>query len=255
MRELSIRKSIFKVILLIVFLCMAGGCLVLGIKAGQMVSDNVFILSFQQENQKFRESDIADAENNGICLTYIKRLYPEVSNGFRTEEAEVLATNDNYIHFSGLELVKGTFFNQKQIIQMDLYKAVFMQRFLMVPILAGGVLFFVTLKEMLETAKMIAQKGMKDRKCLTKFVSELLICAVSFLLIGKMIQLFWCVPPNYELIGKNFRDGFYTILEFYSLSCVELDNMYILNEWNLLSMLLSVGSVLIFGMWLAGKVE
>lgn len=34
---------------------------------------------------------------------------------------------------------------------------------------------------------------------------------------------------------------------------VELDNMYILNEWNLLSMLLSVGSVLIFGMWLAGK--
>lgn len=352
MRELSIRKSIPKVILLIVFLCMTGGCLVLGIKAGQMVSDNVFVLSFQQENQMFRESDIADAENNGICLTYIKRLYPEVSNGFRTEEAEVLATNDNYIYLSGLELVKGSFFNQKQtenklsvvvlnetaacllfgnqdcigekiyldqndfvvigivkeagneetariyvsdkvaeglgisclevkqlwcqfdniadaamqiqtmgyrmeeveIVQMDLYKAVFMQRFLIVPILAGGVLFFVTLEEMLETAKMIAQKGMKDRKCLTKFVSELLICAVSFLLVGKMIQLFWCVPPNYELIGKNFRDGFYTILEFYSLSCVELDNMYILNEWNLLSMLLSVGSVLIFGMWLVRKI-
>ena len=68
-----------------------------------------------------------------------------------------------------------------------------------------------------------------------------------------MIQLFWCVPPDYELIGKNFRDGFYTVLEFYFLSGVELDNMYILDEWNLLSILLSVGSVLILGMWLARK--
>lgn len=351
MRKLSIRKIIAKIILLIVFLCMTGGCLLLGIKVRQMVCDHVFVLSFQQENQKFRESDIAGAENNGICLTYIKRLYPEVSNGFRTEEAEVLATNDNYIHFSGLELVEGCFFNQKQtenklsvavlneaaacllfgnqdcigesiyldqndfvvigivkeagneetariyvsdkvaeglgisclevnqlwcqfdnvaeaamliqtmgyrmeeieIVQMDLYKNVFMRRFLMIPILAGVVLFLITLKETLKKAKMIAQKGTKDRKYLTKFVSELLICAVSFLLTGKMIQLFWCVPPNYELIGKNFRDGFYTVLEFYFLFDVELDNMYILNEWNLLSMLLFVGSVLIFGMWLAGK--
>ncbi len=350
MREMSIRKSIPKVILLIVFLCMTGGCLVLEMKVRQMVSDHVFVLSFKQENQKFCESDISSAENKGICLTYIRRLYPKLSNGFRTEKAEVLATNDNYIYFFGLELVEGTFFNQKQtenklsvavlneaaacllfgnqdcigeniylaqndfvvigivkeagneetariyvsdkvteglgfclevnqlwchfdnvaeaamliqtmgyrmeeveIVQMDLYKDVFMQRFLIIPILAGIVLFFVTLKETLKKAKMIAQKGTKDRKCLTKFILEPLICTVFFLLTGKMIQLFWCVPPDYELIGKNFRDGFYTVLEFYFLSGVELDNMYILNEWNLLSMLLSVGSVLILGMWLARK--
>lgn len=345
MRRVSIRKTIPKVILLIVLICMTSGCLLLGIKVRQMISDHVFVLSFQQEGRKFRESDISIAENSGISLTYIKRLYPEVSNEFRTVEAEILATNDNYIYFSGLELVKGTFFNQKQtennlsvavlneaasrvlfgnqdcigesiyldqhdfevvgivketgnketariyvpdkvaeglglpclevnqiwcqfdnvaeaamlirtmgygmeeveIMQMDLCKKVFMQRFLIVPILAGINLFLFTFKGTLKKAKMLAQKDMKDRKCLTKFILQLLICAVSFLLTGKLIQHFRCVPPNYELIGKNFRDGFYTVLEFYSLSGLEPDNMHFLSEWNLLSMLLSVGSVLIAG--------
>lgn len=349
MKTVSIKKIIPNIIFLFMLICMTGGCLLLGIKVRQMISDHVFVLSFQQENQKFRGNDISYAENKGISLTYIKRLYPEVSNGFRTEEAEVMATNDNYIYFSGLELVEGTFFNQKQtenklpvavlnetaasllfgnqdcigesiyldqndfevvgivkeagnketariyvsdkvaeglglsgmevnqiwcqfdnaaeaamliqtmgyrmeeveIVQMDLYKDVFMQRFLLIPILAGTILFLVTLKK----AKVFAQKDMKDRKCLIKFTLQLLICAVSFLLPGKMVQLVWCVPPNYELIGKNFRDGFYTVLEFYSLSGLELDYMYILKEWNLLSMLLSVGSVLILGIWLAGKLR
>lgn len=328
-----------------VFICMTGGCLLLGIKVGQMISDHVFVLSFQQEGQKFRESDISIGENRGIGLTYIKRLYPQVSNEFRTEEAEVLATNDNYIYFSGMEIVKGTFFNQKQtenklpvavlneaaaralfgnqdgigesiyldqhdfevvgivketgneetariyvpdkaaeglglscpeanqiwcrfdnvaeaamliqtmgyrmeeikIVEMDLCKKVFMQRFLIIPILAGTILFSVTLKGTIGKAKMPARKNMKDRKCLTKFILQLLVCAVSFLLTGKWIQLFRCVPPNYEWIGKDFRAGFYTVLEFYFLSGLELDNMHFLNEWNLLSMLLSACSVLILG--------
>lgn len=351
MRKASIWKIIPKVILLIVLLCMTGGCLLIGIKVGQIMDNHVFILSFQQKNQKFYESDISNAESKGVSLTYIKRLYPEVSNGFRTEEAEVMATNENYIYFFGLELVEGTFFNQKQtenklpvavlneaaasllfgnqdcigesvyldqndfevvgivkeagneetariyvsdkvaeglelpalevnqlwcqfdnvaeaamliqtmgyrmeeveIVQMDLCKTIFMQRFLLIPILAGTVLFMLTLKRTLEKVKILAQENIADRKCLIKCGLQMLTCVASFLLTSKMIQLFWCVPPNYKLIGKNFRDGFYTVLEFYSLSGLELDNMHFLNEWNLLSILLSAGSVLMLGIWLAGK--
>lgn len=349
-KEFSVRKILLYGIFLAALICIPGSCLVLGIKVWQATCDHVFALSFSQESQSFGDSDISSAQKEGINLTYVKRLYPEISNGFRTEETEVMATNDNYAYFVSLELRGGTFFNQKQvehelavavlnetaayqlfgnydcigetvyldqngfevigivkengseevsriyisdkvaerldmscsevdqlwcqfhnaaeaalviqkmgysmeemdIVQMDLYKTVFMQRFLIVPVMLGVAFLIYTLKALRNRIKIFMQENVADRKELVKCGLLILLCAGIFLLTVKMIQLFWCVPPNYELIGKSFGDGFYTILEFYSLSDMELDNMLFLSKWNMLSMLLSICSVFGVGMFCMG---
>lgn len=323
----------------------------LGIKVQRATCDNVFTLSFLQEDKSFNNGDISIAENEGINLTYVKSLYPELSNGFRTEEAEVFATNDNYAYFTGLELMEGTFFNRMQaekelsvavlnetaayqffgnydcigesiyldqnafevigivkehgneaaakiyipdetaealimsrsevnqlwcrftnvaeaalvlmkmgysmeeidILQVDLFKTVFMQRFLVLLILAGAFLYIHTFKALLHRAKGLRQKDVIEKNGTLKWILQIFTCMVSLLCTVKIVQLSWCVPPNYELIGKSWKDSFYAILEFYSLSGIKLDNMQFLGEWNLLSMLLLIVSVMVFGMLLKGR--
>ena len=110
MKGLSIRKMI----LLVILLMAAGICLLLGIKVQQVTCGNVYILSFLQEGKTFLNSEISMIENEGIRLTYVKYLYPEISNGFRAEAATVIATNENYSYFTGMEITEGTFFNHVQ---------------------------------------------------------------------------------------------------------------------------------------------
>jgi len=87
MKGLSIRKMI----LLVILLMTAGICLLFGIKVQQVTCNNVYILSFLQEGKTFLNSEISMIENEGITLTYVKYLYPEISNGFRAETAMVIA--------------------------------------------------------------------------------------------------------------------------------------------------------------------
>lgn len=316
----------------------------LGIKVQKATCDNVFILSFLQEDKSFNSASLKMVENEGINLTYVKKLYPELSNGFRAEEAEVFATNDNYAYFAGLEIRKGSFFNTMQveknlavavlnetaayqlfgnydcvgesiyldqavfevvgivkgqgnetvakiyipdevaenlnmscleihqlwcqfanvaeaalviqkmgyemdemdIVQMDLYKTVYMQRFLTLLTLAGLALFLYTFKAFFHKTKAFRQDDTIDRRWITKWMLQTLTCMGSLVVTIKVVQLSWCVPPNYELIGKGWKDAFNTILKFYSLSGIELDNMQFLDEWNLLSMLLMIVSVMVF---------
>ena len=84
-------------------------------------------------------------------------------------------------------------------------------------------------------------------------LEEMITCVVSLLLTVRITQVSWCVPPNYELIGKGWKAAFFTILKFYSLSGIELNNIHYLSEWNLLSLLLSMGSILSFGLLIAKR--
>jgi len=54
-------------------------------------------------------------EDQGIDITYAQRIYPNVTNGFRSEEISVFSTNENYAYFTDAYLVKGSFFNEIQI--------------------------------------------------------------------------------------------------------------------------------------------
>ena len=107
MKELSVKRMILFVILL----GSAAGCLLLGLKVRQVTCDNVYVLSFKQEQKNFLSSDISIVEDNDVSFTYTKYLYPEISNGFRAEEVTVIATNDNYSYFSGMQIRSGAFFN------------------------------------------------------------------------------------------------------------------------------------------------
>lgn len=341
MKELSVKRMILFVILL----GSAVGCLLLGLKVRQVTCDNVYVLSFTQEYKNFLSSDISIVEDNDVSFTYTKYLYPEISNGFRAEEATVIATNDNYAYFSRMQIRSGAFFNsvhenrkmavavlneaaayqmfgnydcigesiylnqnafvvvgiikesgnvdeskiyvpekttddmgiagsevnqlwcrftnmaetsmtiskmgysmdEIDITQMDSYKGVFMQRFWILLILAGIIPFVRIWREAFAKTKELGQGAGGNRSWIIKWILQIAICVGGSILILKVIQLAWFVPPNYELIGKSLRKGFYTVLEFYSLSGIELDNMQFLNEWNLLSMFLSIGFILGLG--------
>lgn len=331
MKGLSIRKMI----LLVILLMAAGICLLLGIKIQQVTCGNVYILSFLQEGKTFLNSEISMIENEGIRLTYVKYLYPESSNGFRAEAAPVIATNENYSYFTGMEITEGTFFNHVQadrklsvvvlnetaayqffgnyecigeklyldqnafevigiireqgeqeeakiympdttaddlgiscsevnqlwcqftnmaeasmmiskmgysinemnILQIDLCKSVFMLRFFIVLILIGIILFIRTFKAVFNMANELRKVDAINKKWMIKWILQIFICAGSLLFTAKITQLSWCAPPNYELLGKSWKDVLYRILEFYTLSGIEIDNMQFVNRWNLLAMI------------------
>lgn len=79
------------------------------------IKNDVYVLSYKQENQYFTDDKIADMQKKGICLTYAYELYPEVSNGIYEQDATVILTNDNYAYFTDLKLCTGAFFNDKQV--------------------------------------------------------------------------------------------------------------------------------------------
>lgn len=347
MKGLSIRKRILLVILLVT----AGICLLLGIKVQQAICNNVYILSFLKEGKCFLNSDISIVENGGIRLTYVKYLYPEISNGFRAETATVIATNDNYSYFTGLEIEEGTFFNQIQadrklsvavlneeaayqffgnydcigeslyldqnvfkvigivreqgdegeakvyipdttadtlgiscsevnqlwcqftnmaeaslmisnmgysisemnILQMDLYKSVFMLRFFTVLIFIGIILFIRTFKAAFSVAKNLGKVGALNGKWLVKWIQQILICAGSLLFTVKITQLSWCVPSNYEFIGKSWKDVLFKILEFYTLSGIDIDNIKFLSRWNLVAVFFQIVCSWAFILFLAER--
>lgn len=330
MKELSVKRMI----LFLILLGSAVGCLLLGLKVRQVTCDNVYVLSFTQEHKNFLSSDISFVEDNDISFTYTKYLYPEISNGFRTEKATVIATNDNYSYFSRMQIRSGAFFNsvhedrkmavavlneaaayqmfgnydcvgeniylnqnafvvigivkecgdeddlriyvpekttedmeiagsevnqlwcrfanmaetsmaiskmgysmdEIDITQMDLYKGVFMQRFFILLILAGIIPFVCILREAFAKTKELREDAGGNRSWIIKWIFQIAICVGGSILILKIIQLAWFIPPNYDVVGKSWLNIFYEIIEFYTLSGIKMDNMQFLNRWNLVSL-------------------
>ena len=74
-----------------------------------------YILSFKQKSKSLSSTDLSNIEEQGIAITYAQRIYPEVSNGFRSEEVSAFATNENYAYFTNTYLVKRAFFSEIQI--------------------------------------------------------------------------------------------------------------------------------------------
>lgn len=347
MKRLSIRKMIGLVIFLVTLICIAAGCLTFGIKVQNIMCDNIFVLSFLRENKNFDNSDIVIAEKEGIHLTYVKYLYPEITNGFCKEEAAVIATNDNYFYFTEMEIKTGAFFNRMQeerqlpvvvlnekaayqmfgnydcigqnvyldknafeiigivkergnveeariyipdrtvsalemsctevnqlwcrllnvaevsliiskmgytmneieIIQMDLCKKIFMQRFFILSVLIVTALFISTFKAILLKVREVKQRGGISRKWVIKRLLQVVICMSSLIAVIKIIQVWYCVPPNYEVVGKDGKSIFYEVLEFYALSDIEIDNLYFLRQWNLMSLLYSVMGIIGIMFW------
>lgn len=93
----------------------AGMCLLSWLKMQGAVCDGVYAVSFQRNDLTFTETDIANIEKEGIDLTYTQQVFPDVSNGFRSEEIPVFLTNENYAFFTNTYMQEGAFFNGMQI--------------------------------------------------------------------------------------------------------------------------------------------
>lgn len=111
MRGIFIKRILFAVILVGTL----GMCLLFGLKVQQTACDKAYILLFRQRNMAFSSIDLSNIEDQGIDITYAQCIYPNVTNGFRSEEISVFSTNENYAYFTDAYLVKGNFFNEIQI--------------------------------------------------------------------------------------------------------------------------------------------
>lgn len=345
-------QSVHKAILLIMISAAVGICLLLGIRVQKFMCDDVYIVSFLRNDRFFDSDMVAKLEEEGAGLTYIRYLNPVVTNGFRTEKATVIATNENYSYFTGMGMKADAFFNgiqadkslpvavlnetaayqlfgnhkcigkkiyldqnslevvgisknstdegtaeifisdrtakslnitgseisqlwcqfdnmaeaalmiskmgysmeEMNIWQIDLYKRVFLQRFSILLILLeitfavkilhtnplccqfrGKMGIHINLRdEKSSVLHAFANRGNKKQLILRSLqLLGLIGCIICTLQILKMA---WCIPPNYYLNGKSGIQAFYEILEFYTLSGVEIDNMLFLDHWNLLSL-------------------
>jgi hypothetical protein len=107
MRKVSI-KLVPLLIIISISWCL---CVLIGINTERSMCDNLYILSFQEDDLYFTENDISALEQEGVCLSYAAYLYPEVSSGFREQDVTVIATNENFPYFTGLDVQEGAFFN------------------------------------------------------------------------------------------------------------------------------------------------
>lgn len=104
-----------KILAALILVGAAGLCLWSGLKMQEAVCDGVYLISFQRDDLAFTETDICNIEKEGIVLTYMQQIYPDVSNGFRKEEISVFLTNENHAFFTNAYIQEGTFFNGMQI--------------------------------------------------------------------------------------------------------------------------------------------
>ncbi len=111
MRSIWIQRILF----VVMFAETLGICLLFGLKVQQTACDRTYILSFRQENLSFSGTDLSNIEDQGTDITYAQRIYPNVTNGFRSEDISVFSTNENYAYFTDVCLIRGAFFNEIQI--------------------------------------------------------------------------------------------------------------------------------------------
>lgn len=334
-----------KVLAALILVGAAGFCLQSGLKVQGAVCDGVYAISFQRDDRIFTEADISNIEKEGIVLTYMQQIYPDVSNGFRKEEIPVFLTNENHVFFTNTYMQKGAFFNGMQIdrklpvmvlneeaaiqlfgnrecvgetvylnkvpyqiigitaeqdgeeagiyipystkdfldisgleisqiwcrfpnladvalvmkkagypietlkiTQIDLIKGVFWQRFLSLLIIAGAYVVFLACRLAWGRIKAFRQNGNIDTKWFSIVVLQVLGTCTGIFLLWKAVEISWCVPPSYELLGGSWKDAFYGIMDFYLLADVEIDNITLLTHWNLASILSAIVYLYLFSL-------
>lgn len=324
-----------------VVLLLAGAawiCLQLGLKVQRIMCSDVYLMSFLQADTVFSSSDLEKIEREGIDLTYTQRMNVEVSNGFRKEEINVYATNENYAYFTETFIVNGAFFNQMQVsrkmtvlavnenaayqlfgtdqcvgeivylnrvpyqiigimaeqgtedariyipgstmellnnsvleveqiwcrfanlanaalvmtkvgyplnvlnvVQIDLVKGVFLQRFFLLFILTGAYIVVGICKSIKKKSREFLKESYSTRKRVGAGIFLQMVGAgAGIYVLWKLTEIAWCVPPNYVLLGGDWKAALCGLLDFYLLANLELHNMTFLTYWNLLSIIFMV---------------
>lgn len=100
---------------LMLFLLSVGIVMSIAWKVQKVMCNDVYILSFKQDNQFFKDLDTSVLEKEGVRISYAQSVYPEVSNGVCKKDVSVISTNENYRYFRNVQLEEGAFFNHKQI--------------------------------------------------------------------------------------------------------------------------------------------
>lgn len=123
---------------------------------------------------------------------------------------------------------------EMDIVQVDLYKKVFRLRFCLIMIGFLLLALFKTRKMILCNEKRSIKGGFFWLLSLVEIIS----------LIG-ILKFSWCVPAGYELIDDEGHIIFDSLLKFYTLADVRLSNMAFLTQWNIVSIIFFLISLLV----------
>lgn len=124
-----------------------------------------------------------------------------------------------------------------KITQTDLVKGVFWQRFLSLLIIAGAYAVFLACRLVWKRIKAFRQNGNINTKWIGISALQVLGTCIGIVLLWKAVEIAWCVPPSYELLGGSWKDVFFCLMDFYLLAGAGLANMPFLSHWNLVSIL------------------
>lgn len=100
---------------LIIFLGSISLCLLYGLRVQQVVADGIYILSMQDGSRFFHTNDLSCVQKGNIDAAFEQPVAAQVSNGFRVEDISVSAVNENFAHFTQMQVWKGAFFNEMQV--------------------------------------------------------------------------------------------------------------------------------------------
>ena len=98
----------------------------------------------------------------------------------------------------------------------------------------GIALFFW--KKIRLNVKFLRANQVLDKKRMFDNLLQAIICLTVLMIVIRIIQMAWCIPPYYYLAEKRGMNFIYAVLDFYALARMNIDEMSFWGHWNLLSL-------------------
>ena len=152
------------------------------------------------------------------------------------------ACNQIWCHFSNIAEASlmigkaGFSMEDFDIQEINLFKKVFCLRFYLPLVIAciGIALFFW--KKIRLNVKFLRANQVLDKKRMFDNLLQAIICLTVLIIVIRIIQIAWCIPPYYYLAEKRGMNFIYAVLDFYALARMNIDEMSFWGHWNLLSL-------------------
>ena len=181
-----------------------------------------------------------DGEEAGIYVPYSTKNFLDIQD---LEISQIWCGFPNLADAALVMKKVGYPIEMLEMIQIDLVKGIFLQRFLSLLIITDAYAVFLACRWVWKGRKCLAQikafkqNGNTDAKWFGISALQVLGICIGVVLLWKAVELAWCVPPSYELPGGGWKEIFFCIMDFYLLAGAGLDNMPLLSQWNLVSIL------------------
>lgn len=130
----------------------------------------------------------------------------------------------------------GILLSDLEITQMNLYKIVFRLRYC-IPLIAVGMgMAIMCGKKLFRQLNEFSHTMTKNTKWWFPLICNVALCGVFVFLAVLIFRVSQCMPPYSYVAGKKGGVLLYSILDFYFLTNMNIEQIKFVNHWNLLSL-------------------